>query len=149
MLASDGRQDYSPRAVARAAALAESRPVAVVTIAKIYGSSFGLPHPGLLPTKAELAERRGWVEAAVRKLLAAGAPADGQVAATSRTAKKLAAVARSRGARVIVIDETTVSKGLRRLIEGDVGAELRRKLRKDGIEVEVIPTAKGTVAGEP
>ena len=139
MLASDGRQDYSPRAVARAAALAESRPVAVVTIAKIYGSSFGLPHPGLLPTKAELAERRGWVEAAVRKLLAAGATADGQVAATRRTAKKLAAVARARGVRVIVIDETTVSRGLRRLIEGDVGAELRRKLRKDGIEVDVIP----------
>ena len=66
MLASDGRQDYSQRAVARAAALSPSGPVAVVTIAKIYGSSFGLPHPGLLPTKAELAERRGWVEGAVR-----------------------------------------------------------------------------------
>jgi len=63
MLASDGRQDYSPRAVARAAALAGDGPVAVVTIAKIYGSSFGLPHPGLLPTNAELTERRGWVEA--------------------------------------------------------------------------------------
>ena len=46
----------------------ESRPVAVVTIAKIYGSSFGLPHPGLLPTKDEMAERQRWVEAAIRKL---------------------------------------------------------------------------------
>ncbi len=44
---------------------------------------------------------------------------------------------------MIVIDETTVSKGLRRLIEGDVGAELRRKLRKDGVEVEVIPHQAG------
>jgi hypothetical protein len=146
MLASDGRQDYSPRAVARAAALADSGPVAVVTIAKIYGSSFGLPHPGLLPTRDELAERQRWVEAAIRKLHAAGATADGQVAATRRTAKKLAAVARARGARVIVIDETTVSKGLRRLIEGDVGAELRRKLRKDGIEVEVIPAEGASTA---
>jgi len=139
MLASDGRQDYSPRAVARAAALAGSQPVAVVTIAKIYGSSFGLPHPGLLPTKDELAERQRWVEGAIRTLRAAGAPADGQVAATRRTARKLAAVARARGARVIVIDETTVSNRLRRLVEGDVGAELRRKLRKDGVDVEVIP----------
>jgi hypothetical protein len=138
MLASDGRQGYSQRAVARATALSPSGPVAVVTIAKIYGFSFGLPHPGLLPTKAELAERQGWVEAAIRTLHAAGAAADGQVAATRRTAKKLAAVARARGARVVVIDETTVSNGLRRMIEGDVGAELRRKLRKDGIEVEVI-----------
>lgn len=141
MLASDGRQDYSRRAVARAAALAGSGSVAVVTIAKIYGSSLGLPHPGLLPTKDELAERQRWVEAAIRRLRAAGASADGQVAATRRTAKKLAAVARARGVRVIVIDETTVSRGLRRLIEGDVGAELRRKLRKDGIEVEVIPAS--------
>jgi len=143
MLASDGRQDYSPTAVARAAALSESGPVAVVTIAKIYGSSFGLPHPGLLPTKAELAERQGWVKAAVDTLQAGGAVADGQVAATRRTAKKLAAVARARGARVIVIDETTVSNPLRRLIEGDVGAELRRKLRKDGVEVEVVPRVVG------
>ena len=139
MLASDGRQDYSRAAVARAAALSPSGPVAVVTIAKIYGSSFGLPHPGLLPTKAELDERRGWVEAAVGTLKAGGTTADGQVAATRRAAKKLAAVARARGARVIVIDETTVSNPLRRLIEGDVGAELRRKLRKDGVEVEVVP----------
>ena len=143
MLASDGRQDYSQGAVARAAALSSSGPVAVVTIAKIYGSSFGLPHPGLLPTKAELAERRRWVEGAVRTLNDSGAAADGQVAATRRTAKKLAAVARARGVRVIVIDETTVSNPLRRMIEGDVGAELRRKLRRDGVEVEVVPHGGG------
>jgi hypothetical protein len=40
-----------------------------------------------------------------------------------------------------VIDETPVRKGLRRLIEGDVGTELRRALRKDGIEVEIVPRA--------
>ena len=146
MLASDGRQDYSERAVARAAALSDSSPVAVVTIAKIYGSSFGLPHPGLLPTKDELDERRGWVESAIRKLATEGVAGDGQVAATRRTSKTLAAVARSRGARVIVIDETPVPKGLRRLVEGDVGAELRRKLREDGIEVEVVPRTAGTKA---
>jgi hypothetical protein len=141
MLASDGRQDYSQRAVARAAALSTSGPVAVVTIAKIYGSSFGLPHPGLLPTKAELDERRSWVNGAVRALEADGAAADGQVAATRRAAKKLAAVARARGAKIVVIDETTVTNPFRRLIEGDVGAELRRKLRKDGVVVEVVPRA--------
>ena len=69
-----------------------------------------------------------------RALQAGGASADGQVAATRRAAKKLAAVARARGASVIVIDETTVTNPLRRLIEGDVGAELRRKLRKDGVD---------------
>lgn len=146
MLASDGRQDFSTGAVARAAALAGSDTVAVVTIAKIYGTSLGLPHPGLLPTKDELAERRAWVNGAIRTLQASGTKADGQVAATRRTGKKLAAVARARGARVIVIDETTVKRGLRRVVEGDVGTELRRMLRKDGIEVEVIPRQEDEAA---
>ena len=68
------------------------------------------------------------------------------MAATRRAGKKLAGVARPRGARVVVIDETPVSNGLRRLIEGDVGAEMRRKLRKDGIEVEVVPRDGGAKA---
>lgn len=138
LLATDGRTEFSPRAVAQAAALAGSGTVAVVTIAKIYGTQFGLPHPGLLPTKAELDERKTWVDRAVRQLEKHGIDADGQVAATRRATRKLAEVARTRGARVVVIDETRKT-GLRRLIEGDVGAELRRKLRRDGIVVEVVP----------
>jgi hypothetical protein len=141
LLASDGRHDFSSRAVARAAALAgDGGRVAVVTIAKIYGSSYGLPNPGLLPTKRELAERREWVEGAIRTLQQEGAVADGQIASTRRATKKLAAIARLRSPRVVVIDETPET-GLRRLVEGDVGAELRRKLRQDGIDVEVVPPA--------
>lgn len=139
LLASDGRQDFSPRAVARAAALAgEGGRVAVVAIAKIYGSSFGLPNPGLLPTKQEMAERRGWVNGAMRELEREGVVADGQIAATRRASRKLAAVARLRRPRVVVIDANPES-GWRRVVEGDVGNELRKKLRKDGIEVEVVP----------
>jgi hypothetical protein len=139
LLASDGRHDFSTRAVARAAALAgDGGHVAVVTIAKIYGSSYGLPNPGLLPTKRELAERREWVSGAIRTLEKKGAVADGQIASTRRTTKKLAAVARLRRPRVVVIDETPET-GLRRLVEGDVGSELRKKLRRDGIDVEVVP----------
>jgi hypothetical protein len=138
LLASDGRRDFSQGAVAQAAALAGSGNVAVVTIAKIYGTQFGMPHPGLLPNKQELAERHGWVEAAIRQLRKQGIEADGQVAATRRPTKQLAKVAQARGVSFIVIDETKAN-GLRRLIEGDVGSELRRKLRKSGIAVEVIP----------
>jgi len=138
ILASDGRQAFSESAVARAAALSGNRPVAVVTVAKVYGSSFGLPHPGLLPTKEEVKERRGWVEDAIVRLQRDRIDADGQVAATRRATKKLAQVAVLRGVRVVVIDETT-SRGLRRVIEGDVGSELRRKLRRRGIEVEIVP----------
>ncbi len=139
LLASDGRQDFSSRAVARAAALGgEGRHVGVVTIAKIYGSSFGIPHPGLLPTKDELTERQRWVAGAIHTIKRKGAEADGQVAATRRASKKLAAVALARGAKVVVIDETP-TRGPRRIVEGDVGSELRRRLRKHDVAVEVIP----------
>ena len=47
-------------------------------------------------------------------------------------------IARTRGVTTIVIDETPYT-GLRRFVEGDVGEDLRRKLRHDGVEVIVIP----------
>ena len=54
-------------ALARARALSEGAPVAVVTIARIYGSSLGLPNPGLMPTKKEMAEQRTIVERAIER----------------------------------------------------------------------------------
>ena len=139
LLASDGRQDFSSRAVARAAALAgDGGRVAVVTIAKIYGSSFGFPNPGLLPTKGEMEERRGWVNGAIQTLERSGVVADGQIAATRRATKKLASIARVRRPRAVVIDASP-GTGLRRLVEGDVGLELRKKLRDDDVDVEVVP----------
>ena len=141
LLASDGRHDFSSRAVARAAALAgDGGHVAVVTIARIYGSAYGLPNAGLLPTKRELVERREWVGGAIRTLQRRGAVADGHVASTRKATKKLASIARLRRPRIVVIDETPET-GLRRLVEGDVGSELRKKLRRDSIDVEVVPPA--------
>jgi hypothetical protein len=148
LLASDGRREFSKRAVAQAAALAGSGHVSVVTIAKIYGSQFGIPHPGLLPNKQELADRQRWVERAIKDLRRRGVDADGQVAATRKTRKKLAQIARVRGVRVIVIDETPTT-GLRRKVEGDLGHELRKKLRDDRIEVEIVPAAGAKPCGSP
>jgi hypothetical protein len=142
LLASDGRHDFSSKVVARAADLAEGGgSVAVVTIAKIYGSQFGLPHPGLLPTKQEMQDRQQWVGNAVAYLTRRGLQTDGQVAATRRATRKLAEIARVRGVRVVVIDETRAT-GVRRIVEGDVGRELRRKLRHAGIEVEIVPARR-------
>lgn len=139
LLASDGRQGFSEGAVAEAAALAAGEPVAVLTIARIYGSSFGLPNPGLMPTRKELDERRRWIDQAVKGLRRRGvAKADGQVAATRRHARLIARVARVRGARVVVIDESTAA-GWRRVVEGDVGASVRRRLRRGGVEVRIVP----------
>lgn len=138
LLCSDGRRDFSRRAVAEAAALGEGGTVAVVTIARIHGSQFGIPHPGLLPSKQEIAERRKWLERAVRRLERAGSSADAQLALTRKPTKTLTRIARTRRPAVIVIDETFAT-GLRRVVEGDVGGELRTRLGRDGIEVRVIP----------
>lgn len=138
LLASDGTRGFTKRAVAKAAALAASGPVAVVTIARIYGTSLGLPHPGLLPTKQEMEERVGWVNDAVSRLQRAGSHADGQVASTRRAARAIARVARVRKVRIVVIDDSP-TEGLRRALEGSIGRKVARSLRGSGIEVEVVP----------
>jgi hypothetical protein len=138
LLAGDGRRCFWVGALPRATPRSPSGPVAVVTIARIYGTQFGLPNPGLMPTKQELKARHDWVGLAVDAIIAAGGETDGQVAVTRKGTKTIARIARTRGARTIITDETQHS-GLRRFVEGDLGAELARKLRADGIEVVVIP----------
>jgi hypothetical protein len=138
LLAGDGRRRFSERAIAEAIARSPAGPGAGVTLARLYGTQFGLPNPGLMPTKQELKARHDWVGLAVDAIIAAGGETDGQVAVTRKGTKTIARIARTRGARTIITDETQHS-GLRRFVEGDLGAELARKLRADGIEVVVIP----------
>ena len=143
LLAADGRAAFSAQAVDEACARATSGPVGVVTVARIHGTSLGLPNPGLLPTRHELVERHGWVATAVDAIVARGGEADGQVVVTRRGVRALARIARTRAAKIIVIDETPY-RGLRRLIEGDTGSELARRVRRDGIEVVVVPASDAT-----
>jgi nucleotide-binding universal stress UspA family protein len=141
LLASDGTREFSARAISRAIALADSRPVAVLTIARIYGSSLGMPNPGLLPTKAEMKDRLGWVRHAVSRLERHGIDADGQVASTRRAARLITRVARTRRVDAVVIDGSA-SVGWRRLVEGDVAKDIAGRLGRDGITVEVIPASE-------
>ena len=98
----------------------------------------GIPHPGLLPTKAEALERTNWVERAIETVKKSGVAADGQVATTRHAVKMIAQVAQQRNASYVVVDGTK-AKGLRRMIEGDIGSELKRRLRKTHIEVVIVP----------
>src|SRR5256885_15116850 len=72
LLASAGTP-FSGAAVRRACELAAGEPVAVLTILKVYGSSFGLPDPGPLPTRPE----PDVPDTNVRPATAPGAPAGG------------------------------------------------------------------------
>jgi len=142
LLASDGTRTFSTRAVARAAALADSRPVAVVTIARVHGTSLGLPHPGLMPTKAEMKERLGWISDAISRLERKGVEADGQVASTRRPARTIVRVARARNVQIVVMEGSTPPRW-RKIVEGDIATDVAHGLGKAGITLEVVGAPGG------
>jgi nucleotide-binding universal stress UspA family protein len=126
LLASSGAP-FSKAAVRRARELAAGEPVAVLSILKIYGSTFGLPNPGLLPTRREREEQFANVSKAINQLERSGCTADGQIAATRSAGRMIAKVARVRQVRVVVMDDSAES-GVRRVIEGSVTSTVRRRL---------------------
>jgi nucleotide-binding universal stress UspA family protein len=104
VLASEGRS-IPQTAVELAGRLAErsGAEVHVLSIARIWGTSFGLPHPGLLPNKREMQERHDSVAGVVTWLKRRGVAASGQVSGARNAAKRILAEARRRGADAIVM----------------------------------------------
>jgi hypothetical protein len=135
LLASTGGP-FSKEAIRRARELAAGEPVAVLSILKIYGSSFGLPSPGLMPTRRERDEQYAIVRRAINALEQRGCSADGQIAATRSAGRTIAKVARVRKVRYVVMDDSQAS-GVRRVIEGTVTATVRRRLAS-GAELELV-----------
>jgi nucleotide-binding universal stress UspA family protein len=127
LLASPGSQ-FSRAAMQRARELADGQPVAVLSILKIYGSSFGLPNPGLMPTRRERDEQLKNVKLAIHELERRGCTVDGQIAATRSAGRTIAKVARARKVTYVVMDNQPAT-GIRRLIEGEVANNVRRWLR--------------------
>lgn len=108
LLASEGRP-IPPAAVARAVELARpsGASVHVFTIARIHGTAFGMPAPGLLPTKKEWAEQRDIVAKTIRRLERKGITADGHVLGTRAATKKILAEAATEGCDAIVMAADT------------------------------------------
>jgi nucleotide-binding universal stress UspA family protein len=95
LLASEERE-IPVEAVDLAAQMAEksSAPVHVFSIARVWGTSFGFPNPGLLPTKKDWDEQRRVVDKAVARLRRKGIDADGRVVGTRAGAKRIVREAR-------------------------------------------------------
>jgi hypothetical protein len=129
----------SPDAARKAIALADGGPIAVLALLRIHGYAFGMPNPGLMPTPKERTAQLDVVSRAIGRIEKLGGEADGQVTATRHPARTVTAVARRRNVHHVVIDQATVSR-LRRSIEGDVAAAVRRRL---GSAVEVVVTETG------
>jgi hypothetical protein len=126
LLASSGAP-FSSAAIRRACQLAAGEPVAVLSILKVYGSTFGLPNPGLLPNRREREEQYAIVQRAITAVERRGGMADGQITATRSAGRTIAKAARRRNVRYVVMDDRDTG-GLSRLTEGAVTATVRRRL---------------------
>lgn len=104
LLASEGRP-FTRRTLDATVALAQrgEAVVRVLSIARVHGVAFGLPNPGLLPTKREWDEQRESVAAAVRRLRRKGITAEGHVIGTRRATKQICKEAASHGCEAIVM----------------------------------------------
>ncbi len=104
MVASEGRA--IPRDVlARVLELTadQGAEVHVLSIARVHGVSFGLPNPGLLPTKREWDEQRDMVGKTVAYLKRKGIKADGHVIGTRHPTKRICQEAASCACEAIVM----------------------------------------------
>jgi K+-sensing histidine kinase KdpD len=115
------------RAAELAGAAAQPGPVTVIATVRIHGSGLGVPHPGLLPTRQEREQGEQSVRAAVTALHKLGVAADGQIVITRNAVKAIARATRSRGAQAVVVG-FPAARGLRGFVEGDLAAQLRRRL---------------------
>ena len=77
--------------------------VDVFSIARVHGTAFGFPSPGLLPTRREWQAQRDLVAAAVEELHKRGFDAEGEVVGTRKAAVRICAQATAVGADVIVM----------------------------------------------
>jgi hypothetical protein len=117
--------------------------VGVLVVARIYGTQFGMPNPGLLPTVKERQTAQDRVEQAIKALRKMGVDADGQVLITRHPAAGIARVAQARSARQVVL-EAPVQGGLRKFVEGNFEASVQRKV---GPSAQVISaTGKGSAS---
>jgi nucleotide-binding universal stress UspA family protein len=104
LLASEGRP-ISDAAIARTIELARAggATVRVFSVARVHGVSFGMPNPGLLPTKKEWAAQREIVEKAIKRLKRKGIKADGHVVGTRAGYKRIVDEAKKEGCDAIVM----------------------------------------------
>ena len=104
LLASEGRAIPAAAIdfVARLAAPGKAA-VSIISIARVHGTAYGFPSPGLLPTKREWQEQRDLVAAAAKALRKRGLEADGEVVGTRKAAARICQQADALGSDVIVM----------------------------------------------
>jgi nucleotide-binding universal stress UspA family protein len=90
LIASEGRR-FTTEVIDLAVRMvrAEGGHVRVLTVARLWGTSFGLPNPGLRPSRREMAEQEDNVSWAIGQLEDAGISADGHIVTTRHPSKSI------------------------------------------------------------
>jgi nucleotide-binding universal stress UspA family protein len=109
--------------------------ITVLGIAKIYGTSLGLPHPGLQPTKTEWELERSIVHEAADELERRGFEVRVALSRARNIPKMIARWGRAKNFHAIVVPEAE-RPAWRRAIEGDIAREIGRRI---DIPVHVVP----------
>ena len=130
LLATEGRP-IPPEAIrAAAAAAGKGGRVHVFSIVRVWGTSLGLPNPGLLPTKREWDAQRENVGSAVRALERLGVDADGRAVATRKTTKRIVGEAERLGcASIVMAADPPRNRLLADLMWSQEAYRVRRKAR--------------------
>jgi nucleotide-binding universal stress UspA family protein len=129
MLASAGAP-FSPEVVDGVLEVTgERRPaVLVLSVARIWGTALGIPHPGLYPSRGELDAQREIVAVAARRLAERGFEVRMRVVSSRDPGRAIARWAERSGCGVIVIADPPRGRWSR-LLRGDPPREVHRRTR--------------------
>ena len=125
--------------LARAIALAtpEHATITVLGIARVYGTSLGLPNPGLQPNRLEWQVLRDGVEDAAEQLRSRGFEVRVGLSRSRNAPKMIARWAKARNFHAIVVADPELPRW-RRFFEGDITHEIGRRC---GVPVHAVPIA--------
>lgn len=104
LLASEGRK-FNDEVIRAAAEMtrAHGGSVRVLTIARLWGTGLGLPHPGLRPSTTEMAVHEAEVAHAIGQLESLGVQASGHIVTTRKPGRSILREADRQGCEAIVM----------------------------------------------
>ena len=124
----------------------EHAKITVLGIAKVFGTSLGLPHPGLQPTRTEWEQQRKIVEDAADELRRQGFDVRIAQSRARNIPKMIARWGRAKSFHAIVVPEAE-RPPWRRMLEGDIATQIGR--RSDiPVHVVSIPSERGARPAE-
>ena len=136
LLASTG-VPFAPEVVRKVVEIADpaGAQVTVISVARVFGTSLGIPHPGLQPTRREMDEQRRIVDQAAKMLRRKGLEVRVSLTRSRNAPKMIARWGSARRFHAIVVPDPARPRW-RRVVEGDLAHEIHRRC---GIPVHAVP----------